>query len=382
MQMLNADQRKRLAIPLLGIGLIPARFGGVPGGGPAPGAVSGPAEGRAGQAGAPTLPATSGLPAALASPAASAMAAAASLSTGRAVSTGLAPTSAPASVAVTGRGVATACAAAPASAAEVPIGTSFRGFPLTGARPISIALPALAAASSAPGPQHSARSAGAARILPKQDSARFMASPPPGQALAKRAFDLCFALTLLAVALPFIVLLAVTLQVASPGPVFFVQQRVGRGGKLFGCIKLRTMRRDADAALAHLLATCPDSRREWEADHKLRRDPRVSPLGRVVRKLSLDELPQLINIIRGEMSVVGPRPIIVAEIQRYGGAFADYCAVRPGLTGLWQVSGRNDTTYDRRVELDSVYVRQASFWFDCGIVLRTVPAVLLGRGCY
>lgn len=207
------------------------------------------------------------------------------------------------------------------------------------------------------------------------------AAPPRG-GWAKRLFDVVFALSFLVVALPALILLAVALQIGSPGPLFYVQRRIGRHGAMFGCIKLRTMRVDADAVLAHLLATCPQAREEWEADHKLRCDPRVSRVGRLARKLSLDEIPQLINVLRGEMSVVGPRPIVQAEIPRYGAAFADYCAVKPGLTGLWQVSGRNDVSYDRRVELDREYRRRASFLFDMTIVLRTVPAVLGAQGSY
>jgi exopolysaccharide production protein ExoY len=201
-------------------------------------------------------------------------------------------------------------------------------------------------------------------------------------AVLKRAFDIVFALTFLIVALPFIIVLAIALQIDSPGRPLFVQSRVGRHGRMFRCIKFRTMREDAELALAELLASCADARREWEADHKLRKDPRVSRLGRLARKLSLDELPQLINILRGEMSVVGPRPIVQAEITKYGAFFLDYCAVKPGLTGLWQVSGRNDVSYAERVQLDRQYRIEASFAFDLSIVFRTIPAVVFSRGCY
>lgn len=201
-------------------------------------------------------------------------------------------------------------------------------------------------------------------------------------AVLKRAFDIIFALTFLMVALPFIIVLAIALQIDSPGKLLFVQPRVGRHGRMFRCIKFRTMHEDAEQILAELLATCPASRREWEADHKLRNDPRVSRLGKIVRKLSLDELPQLFNILSGEMSVVGPRPIVQAEIPKYGSFFIDYCAVKPGLTGLWQVSGRNDVSYAERVQLDRQYRMRVSFLFDLGIVLRTVPAVIGAKGCY
>lgn len=200
--------------------------------------------------------------------------------------------------------------------------------------------------------------------------------------MLKRGFDLSFALVFLIVSFPVLVLLSIALQINSPGRLFFVQQRIGQGGRMFNCFKFRTMHEDAEALLEDLLAKSPEARREWDLDHKLRDDPRVSKLGGIVRKLSLDELPQLLNIIAGEMSVVGPRPIVRAEILKYNCYFSDYCAVKPGLTGLWQVSGRNDVTYDERVQLDCEYRRKASFLFDIGIVLKTVPAVLGAKGSY
>lgn len=201
-------------------------------------------------------------------------------------------------------------------------------------------------------------------------------------AVAKRALDILFAATFLLLSFPFLVLLSIMLQIDSPGSLFFVQRRVGRHGKQFGCIKFRTMQENADQLLERILAESSEARREWEADHKLRNDPRISRLGGIVRKLSLDELPQLVNILRGEMSVVGPRPIVSAEVPKYGAFIADYCAMKPGLTGLWQVSGRNDTTYDQRVQFDVEYRKRASFLLDVSIIFRTLPAVLLVRGSY
>jgi len=200
--------------------------------------------------------------------------------------------------------------------------------------------------------------------------------------ILKRTFDIVFAVSFLIISLPFLILLAIALQIDSPGRLFFVQQRVGQHGRMFNCFKFRTMHEDAEKMLAELLESSPEARREWDLDHKLRNDPRVSRLGAVMRKLSLDELPQLLNILSGEMSVVGPRPIVRAEILKYGSFFADYCAAKPGLTGLWQVSGRNDTSYDERVQFDCEYRRKASFIFDLNIVLKTVPAVLGGKGSY
>ncbi len=204
----------------------------------------------------------------------------------------------------------------------------------------------------------------------------------PVDSVLKRSFDICFAITFLIVAFPFLILLSIALQIDSPGRLFFLQERVGHRGNRFRCIKFRTMSEDAEQILEELLATCPAARREWEQDHKLRNDPRVSGLGVLVRKLSLDELPQLINILWGEMSVVGPRPIVSAEIPKYGRFFRDYCSVKPGLTGLWQVSGRNDVTYDERVRMDSDYAHRASFMFDLKIVAKTLPAVVAARGAY
>jgi lipopolysaccharide/colanic/teichoic acid biosynthesis glycosyltransferase len=158
---------------------------------------------------------------------------------------------------------------------------------------------------------------------------------------------------------------------------------VGRGGALFGCLKFRSMVIDSEARLAELLARDPAARAEWEATRKLKRDPRVTSVGRFLRASSLDELPQLINVLRGEMSLVGPRPVIQAELeQHYGAAAAHYMSVRPGITGLWQVSGRNDTTYEQRVRLDVSYVARASFAEDLRILLATPVAVLRRRGAY
>lgn len=205
---------------------------------------------------------------------------------------------------------------------------------------------------------------------------------PNVQMILIRCFDVVSASLLLVIALPFLVLLAIALQIDSPGKLFFVQQRVGRGGRMFPCVKFRTMCEDAAAVLEEYLARCPSARSEWARDFKLRDDPRVTRLGKTLRKFSLDEFPQLINILLGHMSVVGPRPIISAEIDYYGHYFADYCAVRPGLTGLWQVSGRNDLSYDERVSLDSFYVARKSLAFDISIIFRTIPAVLGARGSY
>ena len=200
----------------------------------------------------------------------------------------------------------------------------------------------------------------------------------------KRTGDVVFALSALLIGAPVFLLLAVLVKVSSPGPVFYVQRRVGRGYRRFGCIKFRTMRPDADRVLASVLASSPAMQEEFERDFKLREDPRITPIGRFLRRSSLDELPQFINVLRGEMSVVGPRPIVDKEIDRYGPYMDEVLAVRPGLTGLWQVSGRNNLSYAKRVRLDLAYARGRSFLLDLAIVLRTFGVLLLpmDRGAY
>jgi lipopolysaccharide/colanic/teichoic acid biosynthesis glycosyltransferase len=170
--------------------------------------------------------------------------------------------------------------------------------------------------------------------------------------------------------------IALVVKLTSPGPVFYVQKRLGRRYRRFGCIKFRTMQLDADRRLADLLASSPALRAEYAQDHKLRRDPRITPVGQLLRVTSLDELPQLINILRGEMSVVGPRPIVQAEVSRYGPAMDAVLSVRPGLTGLWQVSGRNNLDYPRRVALDVQYVSRPSLRRDFAILCSTIGVVL------
>ena len=200
----------------------------------------------------------------------------------------------------------------------------------------------------------------------------------------KRTGDVLFSLAVLGLGSPIFLLLAVLVKVSSPGPVFYVQRRVGRGFRHFGCIKFRTMRPDADRVLASVLAASPEMREEFERDFKLKDDPRITPIGRFLRRSSLDELPQFLNVLRGEMSVVGPRPIVDKEIERYGPYMDEVLAMRPGLTGLWQVSGRNNLSYAKRVRLDVAYARGRSFMLDFAIILRTFGVLLLpmDRGAY
>ena len=199
---------------------------------------------------------------------------------------------------------------------------------------------------------------------------------------AKRLVDLALSALAAMLALPLCALIALALSLERQGSVIFKHERVGRHGRRFTAWKFRTMVQDADAVLARALSQVGGLQAEWNREQKLRVDPRLTRVGKILRRLSLDELPQLWNVFRLEMSLVGPRPIVEAEIQKYGSAIELYYQVLPGLTGLWQVSGRSDLTYEDRVRHDAYYVRNWSIWFDLVILLRTVLAVLTGRGAY
>lgn len=188
------------------------------------------------------------------------------------------------------------------------------------------------------------------------------------------------AFVLLLMLAPLMGIVAFLIWKRDGAPIFFAHYRVGRDGMLFRCLKFRTMLRDSDAVLQELLRTDPAAREEWARDQKLVNDPRITPVGRFLRNSSLDELPQLLNVLRGDMNLVGPRPITVGELRRYGHVRWEYLSVRPGITGLWQVSGRNLTTYEERVELDERYVRQRSFMLDMKILFRTVWVVVTKHG--
>lgn len=217
------------------------------------------------------------------------------------------------------------------------------------------------------------------RETPDQEgSARYVARDP----IEVRALDIIGATAMLIVFAPLMVIIALTIALTAPGPIVFKQMRIGRDGRLFECYKFRTMAVDAEDRLAQLLASDPVARREWELAQKLRNDPRIIGIGNFLRKSSLDELPQLWNVLRGDMSLVGPRPIVRDETQRYGKYIVFYCAVKPGLTGLWQVSGRNDTTYRRRVAYDVIYARKGTVWDNMKILLMTVPSVVMSKGTY
>jgi Undecaprenyl-phosphate galactose phosphotransferase WbaP len=200
--------------------------------------------------------------------------------------------------------------------------------------------------------------------------------------MTKAWLDFSLALLIGALCLPVLVFLALLIKLDSEGAIFYSQTRIGQGGRCFQAIKFRTMATNAEQLLEHHLQNQPELRQLWLRDHKLKKDPRLTRVGRWLRRASLDELPQLWNVLRGEMSLVGPRPIIATEISRYGEIYPLYTRVKPGLTGLWQVSGRNNISYAERVNLDAYYVRNWSVWLDAYILLRTPWVVVTAEGAY
>ncbi|MEO1144087.1 MAG: undecaprenyl-phosphate galactose phosphotransferase WbaP [Cyanobacteria bacterium J06638_22] len=203
----------------------------------------------------------------------------------------------------------------------------------------------------------------------------------PWPRMLKRCFDLIIASLLLLALSPLMAFIAWRVA-RSGGPVLFAHERVGRHGRLFKCYKFRTMITDAANVLAKLLAENPSARAEWEQDFKLRNDPRITSIGHWLRRTSFDEMPQLFNVLAGDMSLVGPRPVVRDELARYGDGQVYYLQVRPGLTGIWQASGRNDVDYSRRVNLDTWYVRNWNLWYDIVILAKTFWAVVIRRGAY
>jgi Undecaprenyl-phosphate galactose phosphotransferase WbaP len=204
----------------------------------------------------------------------------------------------------------------------------------------------------------------------------------PERQWPKRLLDLTLTIVGGIFILPLLSGIALWIKWDSRGPIFYSQRRIGQGGRKFRAWKFRSMVQNAEQVLTECLAKNPTLRAEWERDHKLRNDPRITRAGRFLRRTSLDELPQLWNVLKGDMSLVGPRPIVEEEVRRYGPNFDLYTRVKSGLTGLWQVSGRNDTSYEERVKLDTVYVRNWSVWVDLCILFRTIGAVLLHKGAY
>lgn len=203
---------------------------------------------------------------------------------------------------------------------------------------------------------------------------------PRNSFTAKRALDVVVATLGLIFVAPLLLVVGFLVWRQDRQSAIFSHKRYGQDGRVFKCYKLRSMVADADERLQHLLATDPEARREWDLTQKLVNDPRITPLGRFIRMTSIDELPQLFNVLKGDMSLVGPRPISMSERGRYGENFADYCSVRPGITGLWQISGRSNVSYPERVRLDTTYAHSRSFWGDIAIMFKTIPAVLKSDG--
>ncbi|MFD1746711.1 sugar transferase [Rhizobium helianthi] len=204
----------------------------------------------------------------------------------------------------------------------------------------------------------------------------------PTGGLAKRSFDVTAAVLALIVFSPLFLMIMALVKFTDGGSVFYGHKRVGHNGRYFKCLKFRTMVPNGDEVLRRHLASNPEAAEEWRATRKLKNDPRVTAVGTVLRKLSLDELPQLINIIRGDMSVVGPRPVVDEELTLYDNFAVYYLRTRPGLTGLWQISGRNDVSYETRIAFDTQYVQNWSLRTDFAIIVKTIPAVCLSRGSY
>jgi exopolysaccharide production protein ExoY len=207
-------------------------------------------------------------------------------------------------------------------------------------------------------------------------------TPRPIGLATKRAADIVLALCGIVLLAPFFLLCYVAIAGFSSGPVFFRHKRVGFNGRRFECLKFRTMAVDAQERLRRHLETDPAAAAEWVATRKLRNDPRVTPIGAMLRKSSLDELPQLFNVLKGDMSIVGPRPVTEEELGRYSDSVNAYYACRPGITGLWQVSGRSTTTFRRRVVLDSYYAHHWSIVLDTKIIVATIPAVCFSETAY
>lgn len=200
-------------------------------------------------------------------------------------------------------------------------------------------------------------------------------SPSFASAFAKRSFDILGAISIALVFLPVMIVVGIIIRLSGQ-PVVFSHQRIGKGRKLFSCHKFRTMRPDAERVLQELIRSDPEVLREWRESHKLHDDPRITKFGEFLRKSSMDELPQLWNVLKGDMSLVGPRPIVEDELERYGNKAGAYLSVRPGMTGLWQIMGRSNVKYSRRVSLDTWYVRKQNVFFDAYILIRTAVVVL------
>lgn len=214
-------------------------------------------------------------------------------------------------------------------------------------------------------------------------SCDFVATYEKNLKISKRIFDILFSSLALLFGLPLFLLCAIAVRVSSRGPVFFGSKRVGLAGEIFSCWKFRTMYQDAENKLAHILLTNEALSAEWKTFFKLKDDPRITPIGKWLRKTSLDELPQFWNVLKGDMSIVGPRPLSETEVQNYLGKKAGkILSVRPGLTTIWAVRGRNELTLAERTRLEVFYVEHQSFWFDCQLIIKTALSMIYPKGAY
>lgn len=195
----------------------------------------------------------------------------------------------------------------------------------------------------------------------------------------KRLFDVIFSLSVLILFFPLYLILATLIAISSPGPIFYVQERVGKNYKPFGCLKFRTMVYNADDLLSNLMTTSPHLREEFEDNFKLKQDPRITAIGKFLRLTSLDEFPQFWNVLKGDMSVVGPRPLVPEELPKYGRYMDKVLTIPPGITGLWQVSGRNDIPYEQRVQIDVYYVNARNLGLDLWIVFKTIGVIIFPK---
>lgn len=200
---------------------------------------------------------------------------------------------------------------------------------------------------------------------------------------SKRAFDIFFSLNILFFLSPLFVIISFLILLTSRGSIFFSQERVSMNGKIFKCFKFRTMYKNADQSLKELLENSPEMKKEWYSLWKLKNDPRVTFVGKFLRRTSLDELPQFLNVLKGDLSVVGPRPVTLTEITLYFGQRASkILSIRPGITGLWQVSGRNNVSFETRLEMEENYIDNHGFFFDLFLICKTIPVILFGKGAY
>lgn len=215
------------------------------------------------------------------------------------------------------------------------------------------------------------------RVIVQEEKKQEQLTQKTGYLAAKRVFDLLSATMLLLLIWPVFILLAVAIKIDSPGPVYFKHRRIGMHGEPLDLYKFRSMVTNAGDLIQEFT---PEQKKEWEENFKLEHDPRITKMGKFLRKTSLDELPQLLNIIQGNLSVVGPRPVIQDELEKYGDNQEKFLSAKPGLTGYWQAYARSDVDYDKRMKMELYYIDHASFWWDLQIIFATVGAVLGGKG--